>query len=118
MASFSRATGSSHSSGVWSSQLAIEEAEPAWGHQELTAVVRAHRGHRLGLLTKVAMLELLAEREPGLRFVETSNGETNAHMVAINEALGFGRPRRVTAWLLPTESEPERAREATTILAR
>jgi GNAT superfamily N-acetyltransferase len=99
-------------------QLAIEETEPAWGHQELTAVVRAHRGHRLGLLTKVAMLELLAEREPRLRFVETWNGETNAHMVAINEALGFSHPRRVTAWLLPTESGPERAREATTILAR
>lgn len=83
-------------------QLAIEEADPAWGHQELTAVARAHRGHRLGLLTKVDMLELLAEREPGVRFVQTWNGETNAHMVAINEALGFGDPRRVTAWLLPT----------------
>ena len=83
-------------------QLAIEEADPAWGHQELTAVARAHRGHRLGLLTKVDMLELLAGREPGIRFVQTWNGETNAHMVAINEALGFGDPRRVTAWRLPT----------------
>ena len=83
-------------------QLSIEKADPSWGHQEMTAVARVHRGHRLGLLTKVAMLELLAEREPEVRFVQTWNGETNAHMVAINEALGFGDPRPFTAWQLPT----------------
>jgi GNAT superfamily N-acetyltransferase len=83
-------------------QLSIEEADPSWGHQEMTAVARAHRGHRLGLLTKASMLELLAVREPAVRFVQTWNGETNAHMVAINEALGFGDPRPFTAWLLPT----------------
>jgi GNAT superfamily N-acetyltransferase len=83
-------------------QLSIEEAVPAWGHQEMTAVARPHRGHRLGLLTKVDMLELLAGREPGVRFVQTWNGETNDHMVAINLALGFGDARRFTAWLLPT----------------
>ncbi len=88
-------------------QLSIEDADPSWGHQEMTAVTRVHRGHHLGLLTKVAMLELLAEREPGIRFVQTWNGETNAHMVAINEALGFGDPRRFTAWLLPTGVSPE-----------
>ena len=60
----------------------------------MTAVDPAHRGHRLGLLIKVDMLELLAGREPQVRFVQTWNGETNAHMVAINEALGFGDPRR------------------------
>jgi GNAT superfamily N-acetyltransferase len=83
-------------------QLSIEEADPAWGHQEMTAVTRSHRGHRLGLLTKVDMLERLAVREPRLRFVQTWNGEDNPHMVAINEALGFRDPRRFTAWLLPT----------------
>jgi hypothetical protein len=83
-------------------QLSIEEAEPAWGHQEMTAVARAHRGHRLGLLTKVAMMELLAAREPRLAFVETWNGETNAHMVAINEALGFRKTGLTTIWNLPT----------------
>jgi GNAT superfamily N-acetyltransferase len=82
-------------------QVSIEDDVPSWGHQEMTAVVRPHRGHRLGLLTKVAMLEWLAEREPQLRSVQTWNGETNAHMVAINEALGYRDPRRVTAWLLP-----------------
>jgi RimJ/RimL family protein N-acetyltransferase len=82
-------------------QLAIEETPPDWGHQELTAVARAHRGHRLGLLTKLAMLDLLAAREPEVRFIETWNGEDNEHMVAINELIGFRPTGRVTSWLLP-----------------
>jgi hypothetical protein len=72
----------------------------------MTAVARAHRGHRLGLLTKLAMLELVAAREPHLAFIETWNGEANAHMVAINETLGFRQTGRVTAWLLPTTPVP------------
>jgi len=28
-------------------------------------------------------------RVPDKRFIETTNAETNAHMVAINDALGF-----------------------------
>ena len=83
-------------------QIAIEEPDPSWGHQELTAVVRSHRGHRLGLLTKVAMLELLLAREPQIGRIQTWNGEDNAHMVAINEELGFRLTGKVTAWLLPT----------------
>jgi GNAT superfamily N-acetyltransferase len=83
-------------------QVAIEEPDPSWAHQEITAVVRAHRGHRLGLLTKVAMLELIAAREPQVKHVQTWNGEANAHMVAINEELGFRPTGRVTAWILPT----------------
>ena len=86
-------------------QLSVEEPTPDWGHQELTAVARAHRGHRLGLLTKVAMLELVAAREPQVAFVETWNGEANAHMVAINETLGFRQTGRVTSWLLPATPE-------------
>lgn len=72
-------------------------------------MARPHRGHRLGLLTKVAMAELLASREPQLAFIETWNGETNSHMVAINETIGFRRTGRVTAWLLPTTRSPPAA---------
>ncbi|MGH3258710.1 MAG: GNAT family N-acetyltransferase [Streptosporangiaceae bacterium] len=47
------------------------------------------------LLVKLAMLDWLAEAEPGRRWIITGNAETNEHMIAINEALGyqpFGRP--------------------------
>ncbi len=70
-------------------EVSVDPADPEWGHQELTVVVRGHRGHRLGLLLKVAMLELLAEREPQVERIETYNAESNAHMVTINETLGY-----------------------------
>jgi GNAT superfamily N-acetyltransferase len=56
-----------------------------WG----TLVHPAHRGHRLGMAVKCEGLRALSEHFPGKRFIETTNAETNAHMVGINEALGF-----------------------------
>jgi GNAT superfamily N-acetyltransferase len=72
-------------------QISVPPEEPPWAFQGLTAVVRGHRGHRLGMLLKLAMLERLAEAEPERRWIITANAETNEHMIAINEALGFQR---------------------------
>jgi len=75
---------------------------PDWAFQALTAVAREHRGHRLGLRLKLAMMDLLARREPRVRHILTSNAETNAHMIGINETLGYrviGRTER--SWELP-----------------
>jgi RimJ/RimL family protein N-acetyltransferase len=52
-------------------------------------VTRPHRGHRLGLLTKAAMLEWLAAAEPRLERIVTTNAEVNSHMIAVNEMLGY-----------------------------
>ena len=62
---------------------------PEWGHQQITAVTRKHRGHRLGLLVKAAMLDWLAVAEPGIERIVTYNAAANDHMVAINEELGY-----------------------------
>jgi RimJ/RimL family protein N-acetyltransferase len=62
---------------------------PEWAHQLLTAVTRPHRGHRLGLLVKTAMLEWLAEAEPQLERIDTGNAAVNRWMIAINTALGY-----------------------------
>jgi GNAT superfamily N-acetyltransferase/RimJ/RimL family protein N-acetyltransferase len=86
-------------------EVSIDPADPEWGHQELTAVVRGHRGHRLGLLLKVAMLELLAERESQLERIETYNAESNTHMVAINEILGYQVAGRLTFRQLATAAD-------------
>jgi GNAT superfamily N-acetyltransferase len=75
---------------------------PEWGFQALTAVAREHRGHRLGLRLKLALLDLLARQEPQVRYILTSNSETNGHMIGINETLGYrvlGPP--VQTWELP-----------------
>src|SRR5215212_5514531 len=54
-----------------------------------TLVHPDHRGHRLGMAVKCAQLRVLSESFPDRTYVQTTNAETNAHMVAINEALGF-----------------------------
>jgi GNAT superfamily N-acetyltransferase len=66
-----------------------DQDTPAWGHQQLTAVTRQHRGHRLGLLVKTAMLEWLSTDEPALERIVTGNAAVNRHMIAINEELGY-----------------------------
>lgn len=70
-------------------EVAVDPADPGWGHQVTTAVTREHRGHRLGLLLKLAMMELLATTEPQLERIETWNAESNKHMIAVNDALGY-----------------------------
>ncbi len=56
-----------------------------WG----TLVRREHRGHRLGLAVKVENLRRLQAAHPERTVVMTGNADVNAHMLAINEALGF-----------------------------
>ena len=67
----------------------VDPESPSWGFQQLTAVVRTHRGHRLGLLLKTAMLDLLAAAEPQLEWISTGNAADNAHMIAVNDRLGY-----------------------------
>ena len=66
-------------------QVEVGLERPEWAFQALTAVGRAHRGHRLGLRLKLAMLELLARQEPQVTHLLTGNAETNTHMISINE---------------------------------
>jgi GNAT superfamily N-acetyltransferase len=70
-------------------EVITEAGTPDWGFQQLTAVLAEHRGHRLGLLIKIAMIDLLAQRDPKVRHIQTGNAGANAHMIAINEQLGF-----------------------------
>ena len=82
-------------------EVAVDPADPGWGHQMLTGVTRAHRGHRLGLLVKTAMVEWLRAAEPAVDRIQTWNAESNRFMIAVNEALGYtilGQP--ATSWRL------------------
>lgn len=56
-----------------------------WG----TLVHPDHRGHRLGLAVKVATLARVQRERPEVRTVVTYNAESNAHMIGVNEQLGF-----------------------------
>ena len=60
------------------------------GIDQWATIVRPdHRGHRLGLAVKCALTRAVQEHFPEAAYVRTQNAETNAPMVAINEALGF-----------------------------
>jgi GNAT superfamily N-acetyltransferase len=68
--------------------VCIHESRPQIAAQEDTSVVAAHRGHRLGLRMKLAMLDWLRAERPDVDSVDTWNAPGNAPMIAINEALG------------------------------
>ncbi len=66
--------------------------------QYATLVLREHRGHRLGMLVKVANLAHLAVVSPGHPSILTFNAEENRHMLDVNEALGFTSIAYEGAW--------------------
>jgi GNAT superfamily N-acetyltransferase len=58
-------------------------------NQYSTLVLTEHRGHRLGMLLKVANLDHLQRERPGHPSIITFNAEENRHMLDVNEAVGF-----------------------------
>ncbi|HEX7715878.1 MAG TPA: GNAT family N-acetyltransferase [Marmoricola sp.] len=67
----------------------VVDGEQPYAEQHDTSVTAAHRGHRLGLLLKTEMLLWLTEAEPALERIYTWNAESNDHMIAVNERLGY-----------------------------
>lgn len=73
---------------AWTS-IVSSVARPAHAWQSITLVEPAHRGHRLGLLVKLANLAYARERQPALTAIDTYNATSNEHMMRINRAIGF-----------------------------
>ncbi|WP_433136394.1 GNAT family N-acetyltransferase [Actinomadura nitritigenes] len=71
-----------------------------------TAVAPEHRGRRLGIWVKAAMLEWLAAERPEVREIETDNSGDNEHMLAVNEELGFRVERESLEYQAPTHALP------------
>lgn len=92
-------------------QLGVDPEHDTWGFQQLTAVAREHRGRRLGLLVKLEMLDLLAEREPQLIRILTGNADANEHMIAINAALGYEVLDRWQSFEMDTHDGARAARQ-------
>jgi GNAT superfamily N-acetyltransferase len=105
LAARERATGSL----VGQTVVGVDAEQPGHGSQYDTSVQREHRGHRLGLLLKLGMLDWLREREPQLRVLDTWNAASNEHMVAVNEALGYRVVGRAVMWQRHLEATPQRS---------
>jgi len=70
--------------------LYLEDGSPTIADQEETLVFSEHRGRSLGQLIKAANAQYLLEHKPEVERIITWNAAENAHMLAINEAMGFG----------------------------
>jgi GNAT superfamily N-acetyltransferase len=70
------------------SELTVSRAAPQFARQWDTFVEQDYRGHRLGLLMKIANLFQLATLGLEVRTISTFNSLLNDPMVAVNEALG------------------------------
>ena len=78
--------------------VVVDEERPHLAEQHDTSVLRAHRGHRLGLLLKADMLHWLAETQPQIASIETWNAASNDHMIGVNEVLGYRVMGRAVAY--------------------
>jgi GNAT superfamily N-acetyltransferase/RimJ/RimL family protein N-acetyltransferase len=71
------------------SELVVPAHDPGRVYQWGTLAHRDHRGHRLGLATKTRDLLWLQQERPDAKLLVTYNAEVNAHMIGVNEEMGF-----------------------------
>ena len=69
--------------------LTVRPATPHLAIQADTLVLTEHRGHGLGQAMKVAEIRALTHELPQVTTLRTWNAQTNTHMIAVNQALGF-----------------------------
>ena len=80
--------------------IGVNIDQPRVAYQWDTIVLHEHRGHRLGMLMKVANIDLLRRTIDGVEIVNTWNAAVNEHMIAVNEAMGFRPADRERQWEL------------------
>lgn len=78
--------------------IALPEHPGRPATQEDTLVLKEHRGHRLGMLLKLANLEQLSTVSPETPRITTFNAEENRPMLRVNEAVGFVPTGYEAAW--------------------
>ena len=71
------------------SGLAVPDDRSRPVHQGMTLVLKEHRGHRLGMVVKIANIQQLQAFSPESPFIMTDNAEENRPMIDVNEAVGF-----------------------------
>lgn len=79
-------------------EVFVNRHRPAASWQWSTVVLRAHRGRRIGRWLKAAMWQRLRETEPEVTGLQTGNAASNAHMLAINNAMGFKPTHLMACW--------------------
>lgn len=78
--------------------LSVPEDRSRPVDQGVTLVLKEHRGHRLGMVVKIANIERLQAFSPASPFIMTGNAEENRPMLDVNEAVGFVPAAYIGAW--------------------
>ena len=94
--------------GAGFTEVTYDPKQPWAIWQQGTAVIDPHRGHRLGLWMKAAMLDRILRERPEAKVIRTGNANTNEQMLGINTQLGFRVAWQSTIWQLPI-AEAKRA---------
>ncbi|RAY11148.1 GNAT family N-acetyltransferase [Actinomadura craniellae] len=87
-------------------EVVVPGAAPERAAQYDTAVVPEHRGRRLGIWLKAAMLDWLRAERPEVAEIETDNADDNASMLAVNRELGFRGQREYREYQADTADLP------------
>lgn len=80
------------------SELTVSRDQPHTAYQWETMVLPRHRGHRLGILMKLATMRLLSEGGYQTERISTFNAFTNQSMIRVNEELGGTVAGAMVAW--------------------
>ena len=81
-----------------STEVFVNRHRPAASWQWSTVVLPAHRGRRIGRWLKASMWQRLRATEPEVTGLQTGNAVSNAHMLAINNAMGFKPTHLMGCW--------------------
>ncbi|HEY8732672.1 MAG TPA: GNAT family N-acetyltransferase [Candidatus Limnocylindria bacterium] len=87
--------------GAGFTEVTYDPKQPWTMWQQGTAVIDPHRGHKLGLWMKAAMLDRIVRERPEVKVIRTGNANTNAQMLGINTELGYKVAWQSIIWQLP-----------------
>lgn len=79
-------------------EVGVPRSVPEVAYQFDTVVATEHRGHRLGMLLKIATTRFILERSPATGRILTWNAVENDPMIRVNESLGFELVGITTSW--------------------
>ena len=79
-------------------EVFVNRHRPAASWQWSTVVLPAHRGRRIGRWVKAAMWQRLRATEGDVAWLQTGNAASNAHMLAINNEMGFEPTHLMGCW--------------------
>jgi mycothiol synthase len=88
---------------VGETDVRLDPSQPQTIMQGYTIVRSEHRGHALGKWLKGTMMKRILDERPDVVDIRSTNADSNAPMLGINNALGYKPYIGSTTWQVPVE---------------